>query len=68
MNNKPRPVAHFVTTIVSDGGDRRFLKHYIVVATTTSRAISLIPKREGEVVMEAREARDYQLIVDRLKK
>lgn len=68
MNKPKNPVreltAHFVTTLVNG----EFLKHYIVIAATTSRAVAALNLQPNEKFLEAREAVDYQLIMDRLKK
>lgn len=69
MNRKPktpvRPLtAHFVTTLI----DGVFLKHYIVIAATTSKAVSAMNLNSQEKLLQAREAVDYQLIMDHLSR
>ena len=68
MKRQTTPVreltAHFVTTLVNG----EFLKHYIVIATTTSKAVSAMNLKPQEKILQAREAVDYQLIMDHLKK
>jgi hypothetical protein len=59
--------AHEVTTVfpMSRGDYRRLsVGKYIVVAKTTSRAISLIHLRDGEEVLEAHELEKHQVIVE----
>lgn len=67
MKTKSRKVAHFVTTLLQNNGNSA-LKHYIVIASTTSRAVAALNLQPNEKFLEAREAVDYQLIMDRLKK
>jgi hypothetical protein len=59
--------AHEVTTVfpISTGDYRRLsVGKYIVVAPSTSKAISLIHLREGEEVLEAHELEKHQVIVE----
>lgn len=56
--------AHEVTTVVcSNGVGRSFMKKYIVITTTASRAIRLTPLQDGEEVLKAEELH-HEVIVD----
>jgi hypothetical protein len=59
--------AHEVTTVypVNSGDYRKLVVgKYIVLARTTSKAVSLIPLRREEEVVEAHEMVKHQVIVE----
>jgi hypothetical protein len=62
--------AHEVTTVRPlNKNDHSILTvgRYIVIAETTSKAISLIHLRDGEEVLEAHEMVKYKVIVEGVK-
>lgn len=59
--------AHEVTTLHSKIMGYRtkyFIEKYIVISKTTSRAVSLVPLKEGEEVLEAKELQSHKVIVE----
>lgn len=59
------PKAHMVTTVYcSNGAGRKFMKKYIVITGTTSRAIDLIHLEDGEEVLQGKELTEYQVILE----
>lgn len=57
--------AHEVTTVIcSNGIGNKTMDKYIIIAPTTSEAISAIPLRDGEEVLRAEELR-HKVIVKR---
>lgn len=66
MRNRLPKKAHEVTTIRTLNGVGRnyFVKKYIVIARTTSRAIDLTPLSEGEEVLSAKELIEHQVILE----
>jgi hypothetical protein len=64
--SKLPPKAHEITTIYSlNGVGKQFMGKYIVIAQNTSKAISLIPFKEGEEVLQAREMQGYQVLMEK---
>lgn len=56
--------AHEVTTVYTlNGVGNKFMGKYIVVAGSTSEALSLVPLKEGEEVLKAEELKDHKVIV-----
>lgn len=41
-----------------------FVKKYIVITGTTSRAVSLVPVEDGTEILEAKELQNYEVIVE----
>lgn len=56
MRKKIEAKAHEVTTVLSfNGVARKIMEKYIVIAPTTSKAISMITLRDGEEILRAEE-------------
>jgi len=56
--------AHEITTVISlKGIDKRMMGQYIVLAPTTSKAVSLLKLQPGEEVLSAEELH-HQVIVE----
>ena len=58
--------AHEVTTVRTlSGVARKFIGRYIVIASTAHIAETLVPLRDGEEILCAKELQDYTVIVER---
>lgn len=58
--------AHEVTILYSKITGYRtkyFIEKYIVIAKTTSEAVTLITLKEGEEILEAKELQNYKVIL-----
>lgn len=56
MSKKKHPKAHEVTTVFCNCGvGSKTMGKYMVIAGSTSEALSLVPLKEGEEILNARE-------------
>jgi hypothetical protein len=59
--------AHEVTTLrskIMGHKTKYFIEKYIVIARSTSAAVSLVPLKDGEEVLEAKELQNHQVIME----
>jgi hypothetical protein len=59
--------AHEVTTLrskIMGYKTKYFIEKYIVIAKSTSVAVSLVPLKDGEEVLEAKELQNHQVIME----
>jgi hypothetical protein len=62
--------AHEVTTLrskIMGYKTKYFIEKYIVIARSTSAAVSLVPLKDGEEVLEAKELQNHQVIMEGVK-
>lgn len=62
MKKQP-PKAHEVITVYPLGGNSEVMKKYLVIAPSTSKALSLLSLGAGERVLQAREMQEHHVIV-----